>query len=203
MSAAEVRVALVGCGRISRNHFEAIERTGVLVAETEEDLRTRVADLLRVLWLTPAMDRLWTEAPEGRRRFLDRMTMSFEPAHAEAVLAYAATFTRPGRASARVSRLRGRCCAQRRGHAGRALRRHHQPSADRGPPMNVREAIERPGIMSVAGGVAVLRYGLYEIDVVISKAVVFGVLLVLVGLVYVSLWAGRKLFPGDPTVPTR
>ena len=44
--------------------------------------------VLRVLWLTPAMDRLWTEAPEGRRRFLDRMTMSFEPAHAEAVLAY-------------------------------------------------------------------------------------------------------------------
>ena len=24
---------------------------------------------------------------------------------------------------------------------------------------------------------------------------------VLVGLVYVSLWAGRRLFPGDPTVP--
>lgn len=44
--------------------------------------------VLRVLWLTPAMDRLWTEAPEGRRRFLDRMAMSFEPAHAEAVLAY-------------------------------------------------------------------------------------------------------------------
>lgn len=26
---------------------------------------------------------------------------------------------------------------------------------------------------------------------------------VLVGLVYVALWAGRKLFPGDPTVPIR
>jgi len=26
---------------------------------------------------------------------------------------------------------------------------------------------------------------------------------VLVGLVYVSLWAGRRLFPGDPTVPAR
>lgn len=26
---------------------------------------------------------------------------------------------------------------------------------------------------------------------------------VLVGLVYVALWAGRRLFPGDPTVPTR
>lgn len=42
----------------------------------------------RVVWLIPAMDRLWIEAPEGRRRFLDRMVMSFEPRHAEVVLAY-------------------------------------------------------------------------------------------------------------------
>ncbi len=44
--------------------------------------------ILRVLWLVPAMDRLWIEAAEGRRRFLDRMTLSFEPAHSEAVLRY-------------------------------------------------------------------------------------------------------------------
>jgi DNA replication and repair protein RecF len=44
--------------------------------------------LLRVLWLVPAMDRLWIEAAEGRRRFLDRMTLSFEPGHSEAVLRY-------------------------------------------------------------------------------------------------------------------
>ncbi len=42
----------------------------------------------RVLWLVPAMDRLWIEAAEGRRRFLDRMVMSFEPNHAEQVLTY-------------------------------------------------------------------------------------------------------------------
>jgi len=42
----------------------------------------------RVLWLIPAMDRLWIEGAEGRRRFLDRATLSFEPSHAEAVLAY-------------------------------------------------------------------------------------------------------------------
>lgn len=41
-----------------------------------------------VLWLVPAMDRLWTEAAEGRRRFLDRTTMSLVPDHAEAVLDY-------------------------------------------------------------------------------------------------------------------
>ncbi len=44
--------------------------------------------VLRVLWLVPAMDRLWTEAAEGRRRFLDRVTLSFVPDHAEATLAY-------------------------------------------------------------------------------------------------------------------
>lgn len=42
----------------------------------------------RMLWLVPAMDRLWIEGAEGRRRFLDRMTLSFEPDHAEAVLVY-------------------------------------------------------------------------------------------------------------------
>ncbi len=44
--------------------------------------------IARMLWLVPAMDRLWIEAAEGRRRFLDRMTLSFEPGHAEAVLTY-------------------------------------------------------------------------------------------------------------------
>lgn len=43
---------------------------------------------LAVVWLTPAMDRLWTEGAEGRRRFLDRIALSFEPGHGEAVLAY-------------------------------------------------------------------------------------------------------------------
>ncbi len=44
--------------------------------------------IARMLWLVPAMDRLWIEGAEGRRRFLDRMTLSFEPGHAEAVLIY-------------------------------------------------------------------------------------------------------------------
>jgi DNA replication and repair protein RecF len=44
--------------------------------------------ILRVLWLVPAMDRLWIETAEGRRRFLDRMTLSFFPEHAEHSLTY-------------------------------------------------------------------------------------------------------------------
>ena len=44
--------------------------------------------IARVLWLVPSMDRLWIEGAEGRRRFLDRITMSFLPGHAEAVLSF-------------------------------------------------------------------------------------------------------------------
>lgn len=44
--------------------------------------------ITRVLWLIPSMDRLWIEGAEGRRRFLDRMVLSFEPDHAVHALAY-------------------------------------------------------------------------------------------------------------------
>ena len=47
-----------------------------------------LARICRIVWLVPSMDRLWIEAAEGRRRFLDRLTLSFAPHHAEAVLAY-------------------------------------------------------------------------------------------------------------------
>ena len=44
--------------------------------------------IARIVWLVPSMDRLWIEGADGRRRFLDRIAMSFEPDHAEAVLIY-------------------------------------------------------------------------------------------------------------------
>ncbi len=50
--------------------------------------QTALGRIARVLWLIPAMDRLWIEGAEGRRRFLDRMVLSFEPDHAENSLAY-------------------------------------------------------------------------------------------------------------------
>ncbi|MCX7645327.1 MAG: DNA replication/repair protein RecF [Rhodobacteraceae bacterium] len=50
--------------------------------------QTALGRVLRLIWLVPAMDRLWIEGAEGRRRFLDRMTLSFEPAHADVSLAY-------------------------------------------------------------------------------------------------------------------
>ncbi len=50
--------------------------------------QTRLGEILRMVWLTPAMDRLWIEGASERRRFLDRATLSFDPGHAERSLAY-------------------------------------------------------------------------------------------------------------------
>lgn len=47
-----------------------------------------LGQIARVVWLVPAMDRLWIEGAEGRRRFLDRIVLSFDPKHAEATLSY-------------------------------------------------------------------------------------------------------------------
>jgi DNA replication and repair protein RecF len=51
--------------------------------------QTALGQISRVLWLVPSMDRLWIEGTEGRRRFLDRMTLSFFPEHADLSLDYA------------------------------------------------------------------------------------------------------------------
>ncbi len=50
--------------------------------------QTALGRIAGILWLVPAMDRLWIEGAEGRRRFLDRAALSFEPGHAETVLTY-------------------------------------------------------------------------------------------------------------------
>ena len=43
---------------------------------------TALAEWLTVLWLTPAMDRLFAEPASERRRFLDRLTLALRPGHA-------------------------------------------------------------------------------------------------------------------------
>jgi DNA replication and repair protein RecF len=43
---------------------------------------TSLAEWLSILWLTPAMDRLFQEGASGRRRFLDRLVLALEPGHA-------------------------------------------------------------------------------------------------------------------------
>ena len=50
--------------------------------------QTALGRIARVVWLVPVMDRLWVDGPEGRRRFIDRLAMSFEPSHADHTLSY-------------------------------------------------------------------------------------------------------------------
>lgn len=47
-----------------------------------------LAEVLSVLWLTPAMDRLFGEGASGRRRFLDRLVLGMDPAHGSRATAY-------------------------------------------------------------------------------------------------------------------
>src|SRR6476469_8195976 len=49
-----------------------------------------LSEWLSILWLTPAMDRLFTGSAGDRRRFLDRFVLALEPAHAHHASRYEA-----------------------------------------------------------------------------------------------------------------
>ena len=49
-----------------------------------------LAEWLSVLWLTPAMDRLFAEGASARRRFLDRLVLALHPGHAAHATRYEA-----------------------------------------------------------------------------------------------------------------
>lgn len=51
---------------------------------------TSLADWLAVVWLTPAMDRLFLEGAGGRRRFFDRLVLALHPGHARHAARYEA-----------------------------------------------------------------------------------------------------------------
>jgi DNA replication and repair protein RecF len=48
----------------------------------------RLAEAVRLVWLTPAQDRLFLEGGSERRRFLDRLAFAAEPGHAAVASAY-------------------------------------------------------------------------------------------------------------------
>jgi DNA replication and repair protein RecF len=47
-----------------------------------------LGDWLALVWLTPAMDRLFADTPGARRRFLDRLVLALHPGHARQSLRY-------------------------------------------------------------------------------------------------------------------
>jgi DNA replication and repair protein RecF len=56
--------------------------------EGETVSAARLLDHARLIWLTPAQDRLFIEARSERLRFFDRLVFAAEPAHAATVSAY-------------------------------------------------------------------------------------------------------------------
>lgn len=85
--ADEIGETLIGTGLVPASEGSSEKRTSRLngVAARSSEV---LGEVFRVLWLTPAMDRLFVEGASGRRRFLDRIVFIFDPAHARRVNAY-------------------------------------------------------------------------------------------------------------------
>ena len=75
--AAEVDGVMLGTGVSA----QAPDRRQVRIGGVASSANA-LADHLAIVWLTPAMDRLFMDSPGGRRRFLDRLTLALHPAHA-------------------------------------------------------------------------------------------------------------------------
>ena len=54
------------------------------VTQSSADL----ADVVQMTWLTPTMDRLFAEGASGRRKFIDRLVLGFDPGHGRRALRY-------------------------------------------------------------------------------------------------------------------
>ncbi|MBL8658639.1 MAG: DNA replication/repair protein RecF [Rhodospirillales bacterium] len=64
------------------------ERRHVRIDAQPARAHASLASILTVSWLTPEMDRLFTEGASARRRFLDRLVFALDPDHARRVSAY-------------------------------------------------------------------------------------------------------------------
>jgi DNA replication and repair protein RecF len=62
-----------------------------------------LGEWLAVLWLTPAMDRLFVETAGNRRRFLDRLVLALDPRHAQHSNRYEAALRARGKLLADLS----------------------------------------------------------------------------------------------------
>jgi DNA replication and repair protein RecF len=64
------------------------ERRAVRLNGAPAQNSAELGELVQMLWLTPAMDRLFIEGASGRRKFLDRLVLGFEPGHARTTTRY-------------------------------------------------------------------------------------------------------------------
>jgi DNA replication and repair protein RecF len=64
------------------------ERRTLQIDGGEVESQAMLAEVVGVIWLTPAMDRLFQDGAGERRRFLDRLMVSSDPAHAVQLARY-------------------------------------------------------------------------------------------------------------------
>jgi DNA replication and repair protein RecF len=64
------------------------ERRQVRLNGAPAQSSAELGEIVQMLWLTPAMDRIFIEGASGRRRFLDRLALGFRPDHARSSLRY-------------------------------------------------------------------------------------------------------------------
>ncbi len=86
-SIAPVTIAPVTIGTGTRAATPGRRRVRINRAEAAA---TALGEWIALLWLTPAMDRLFTEAAGQRRRFLDRLVLALAPDHARHAARYEA-----------------------------------------------------------------------------------------------------------------
>ncbi|MCC3303932.1 DNA replication/repair protein RecF [Sneathiella sp. HT1-7] len=90
--ASNVGTSTLGTGVISpvgeAENKETAERRSVKIDGQNMSGSTALSDYVKVSWLTPQMDRLFQEGASGRRRFLDRLTFGFDPAHGKRMTAF-------------------------------------------------------------------------------------------------------------------
>lgn len=77
-----VAAELVGDVAIATGTQAAAPERRIVRVQGAAVAATALAEWLTVLWLTPAMDRLFVEPAGERRRFLDRLTLALSPGHA-------------------------------------------------------------------------------------------------------------------------
>ena len=75
----------IGTGLVSA---QGSERRQVRLNGTAAQSSADLGDVVQMLWLTPAMDRLFIESASGRRKFLDRLVLGFDAGHARAATRY-------------------------------------------------------------------------------------------------------------------
>jgi DNA replication and repair protein RecF len=76
----------IGTGRDAAS--DSGERRIVRIDGAPAKTQAELAKLASFVWLTPQMDRLFTEGASARRRFLDRLVLGFDPEHANGLSAY-------------------------------------------------------------------------------------------------------------------